>query len=220
MPVVAHPRGSRSQDSPKASAPFVFGVRPSSLHEICSQHDHSCTGSVCARADDLVMELEHQQSLAGSDEPVPCRKPTLEDRLTARMLARWLDAELARGVGASFSEANAARAQQLTSERTRRALALRLYRLVDRAQNPGRASLIAGRSPCRDQVDDAMPLILTIRSRLLSGEPLAVQGIARLKTLLGNYYGPCYVQGPGDALTAALREISALLDLEQLAHAA
>jgi len=44
------------------------------------------------------------------------RKPTLEDRLIARMLARWLDEELARGMGASLSEAHAARAEQLTGE--------------------------------------------------------------------------------------------------------
>src|SRR5690348_15414632 len=132
------------------------------------------------------MELEQQQSPASLVEPVPCRKPTLEDRLIARMLARWLDAELARGVGASFSEANAARAQQLIADRKRRALALRLDRLVDRAENPRPAFLIAARAPCREQVRDAMPLILALRSRLLSSEPLAVQGIASLKTLLNN----------------------------------
>ena len=32
------------------------------------------------------------------------------------MLARWLDEELARGMGASLSEAHAARAEQLTGE--------------------------------------------------------------------------------------------------------
>jgi len=159
------------------------------------------------------MELEQQQSPASLDEPVPCRKPTLEDRLIARVLARWLDAELARGVGASFSEANAARVQQLTAARKRRALALRLDRLVDRAENPRPAFLIAARAPCREQVRDAMPLILALRSRLLSSEPLAVQGIARLKTLLNNPYGPCYVAGQRDALTVALQEISESLDV-------
>jgi hypothetical protein len=168
----------------------------------------------------VVVELAQEQGSEASDDQPSCRKPTLEDRLIARMLARWLDAELARGVDASFSEANAARAEQLSAERTRTALARRLDRLVDQARSSRRASLTVGRRPSRDQVNDAMPLILSVKSRLLSGEPLALQGIARLKTLLSDHYGPCYVEGQRDALTRALQEISAMLDLGQLAHAA
>jgi len=58
---------------------------------------------------------------------------------------------------------------------------------------------------------EAMPLILSIRSRLLSGEPLAAQGIARLKTLLSDRHGPWYIHCGQAALTAALQEISELL---------
>jgi hypothetical protein len=55
--------------------------------------------SVYEQADDVVVvELEQQQSSAGSDARYPCDKPTLEDRLIARMLGRWLDEELARGL--------------------------------------------------------------------------------------------------------------------------
>ena len=49
----------------------------------------------------------------------------------------WLDEELARGMGASLSEAHAARAAHLTGERARRAVARSLDTLVERAQNPG-----------------------------------------------------------------------------------
>ena len=56
-----------------------------------------------------------------------------------------------------------------------------------------------------------MPLILSIRSRLLSGEPLATQGIARLKTLLRDRSGACYIPSGHDALRLALQEISELL---------
>jgi hypothetical protein len=154
-----------------------------------------------------------EQSLAGTARKQRHRKPTLEDRLVARMLARWLDEELARGMGASLSEAHAARTKQLTGERTRRALTVRLDRLVDRAQNPRPAVLIPTVSPCTEQVRDAMPLILSIRSRLLSGEPLAAQGIARLKILLGDRRGPCYVPSEQCALTVKLRTISELLDI-------
>jgi hypothetical protein len=58
-------------------------------------------------------------------------------------------------------------------------------------------------------------LILTIRSRLLSEEPLAAQGIARLKTVLGDRCGPCYAPtSEPDSLLVKLREISELLQVE------
>jgi hypothetical protein len=142
------------------------------------------------------------------------RKPTLEDRLIARMLAPWLDAELARGMGTSLSEAHAARAEQLTGARVRRKVARALDNLVDRAHNPRPAYLSPLLSPCPEQVRDAMPLILSIRSHLLSGQPLAAQGIARLKTLLRDRCGACYKARGEGALTVALQEVSDLLGAE------
>jgi hypothetical protein len=93
--------------------------------------------------------------------------PALEDRLVARMLARWLDEELARGMEASLSEAHAARAEQLTSEGGRRKVARRLDKLAERAQNLRPPSPVPLVPPCHEQVRDPMPLILSIRSRLL-----------------------------------------------------
>ena len=142
-------------------------------------------------------------------------KPTLEDRLIARMLAPWLDEELARGMGASLSEAHTARAEQLARTRARRAVAHKLDKLVDRAQNPRLLSRIALIPPCREQVHDAMPLIVAIRSRLLSGEPLPARGVARLKTLLSDRSGPCYVYRGPQSLTLALQEIAELLQAEE-----
>ena len=143
------------------------------------------------------------------------RKPTLEDRLIARMLAPWLDEELARGMGASLSEAHTARAEQLARKRARRAVAHKLDKLVDRAHNQRLPYRIALIPPCREQVHDAMPLIVAIRSRLLSGEPLAARGVARLKTLLSDRGGPCYVHGGPQSLALALQEISELLQVEE-----
>jgi hypothetical protein len=118
-------------------------------------------------------------------------------------------------MGASLSEAHAARAEQLTGERARRKVARTLDRLVDRAQNPRPAYLSPLLPPCREQVSDAMPLILSVRSRLLAGQPLAAQGIARLKTLLGDRCGLCYTASEEGALTVALQEVSELLGAEQ-----
>ena len=60
-----------------------------------------------------------------------------------------------------------------------------------------------------------MPLILAIRTRLLSNELLAVQGIARLKTLLADRCGPCYVPSGAGSLSITLQEISELLEVQQ-----
>ena len=141
------------------------------------------------------------------------RSPTLEDRLIAHMLAPWLDRELARGLGESHSEAHAARADQLSGERARRAVAHTLDRLVDRTAKPRRAlpHLVIG--PCREQVQNAMPLIGSIRSRLCSTDPLDAQAIAELKTLLRDRDGPCYVPTGPDALKVALERISESLDV-------
>lgn len=141
------------------------------------------------------------------------RKPTLEDRLIARMLARWLDREIADEWGASLSQAHAARAQQLTREHTRRSVARALDRLIERAANPRPASLIAGVPPCREQVREATPLIVAIAARLRAGEPLDPRGVARLKTLLSDRRGPCYEPTGPDALAVALDRVWELLDV-------
>jgi hypothetical protein len=57
-----------------------------------------------------------------------------------------------------------------------------------------------------------MPLILSIRARLLSGEPLAPQGVARLGTLISDPRGPCYLRSRPDALTVAPQDSWELLD--------
>ncbi len=164
-------------------------------------------------ADDLVVEAEWEQRPVF---PVGWRRrrSSLEDRLIARMLAPWLDGELARGLGTSLSEAHAARAEQLTTKHTRRAMAVSLDRLVDRAENPRRGFLTWVVQPCPEQVLEAVPLIVSIRSRLRSTEPLNAAAVARLKKLLSDRAGPCYVRCEPNALTAALRYVSEALEAE------
>ncbi len=151
---------------------------------------------------------------ASSAGPRPSRASTLEDRAIARVLAPWLDRELAGGTGVSLSAAHAARVGQLTKAPTRRALARSLDRLVERAGD--RRSRFSNWTiqPCAEQVRDAMPLILSTASRLRSDEPLSPLGIARLKTLLRDVSGPCYVPSWPGALTVALQDVSNALDIE------
>lgn len=187
--------------------------RPVRLHETCMRVPSSCTRSPQDPADDVVMEAEWEQ------RPVfpvrSCRRrSSLEDRLIARMLAPWLDGELARGLGTSLSEAHAARAAQLTTKHTRRAVAVSLDRLVDRAENPRRGFLTWVVQPCPEQVLEAVPLIVSIRSRLRSTEPLNAEAVARLKSLLSDRAGPCYVRSDPGALSAALRDVSEALEVE------
>jgi hypothetical protein len=142
------------------------------------------------------------------------RPSTLENRAIARILAPWLDRELAGPPAASLTAAHAARVAQLTRERTRRALARSLDRLIERADD--RRSRFSNWTirPCAEQVRDATALIRSTASRLRSDEPLDPLGIARLKTLLRDVDGPCFVRSRPDALTVALQEVSNAFDLE------
>jgi hypothetical protein len=152
--------------------------------------------------------------VASSAGPYGRRKPTLEDRVIARLLAPWLDRELAGDTEASLSAAHAARMRQLTDERTRQALARTLDRLIKRTDDRQSRLSHWTTPPCTDQVRDARPLILTTASRLRSNEPLDAVGIARLMTLLRNVSGPCYVPSRPDALTIALQDISNALRVD------
>jgi hypothetical protein len=149
-------------------------------------------------------EWEHNRILAPRSRRR--QKPSLEDRLIARMLAPWLDGELARGSQATLSEAHAARAQQLVGKRTRQSVARRLDRLIDRAETPRRACLSPVVPPYAE-VQEAMPLIRSIRARLHSEQPLDPHAIARLKMLLSDRNGPCYKATEPGALAAALQQV-------------
>ena len=138
------------------------------------------------------------------------RRPTLEDRMIARMLARSLDRELAAGAPAHLSGAHAARSGQLTTDRTRRAVANGLDRLIEQPEAPPSRFQITA-VPCREQVRQAAETIRAIAARLRSAEPLNAQGIARLRTFLSDSTGPFYTPVQADALTVALHETSRLL---------
>jgi hypothetical protein len=141
-------------------------------------------------------------------------KRTWEARVLARVLAPRLDRELAQGIAPWSSGAHAARAVQLTSDRTRRTLAHSLERLIDDVENPRSRFMSAVVSPWPDQVRHAMPLILTLAPRLRSAEPVNARGIAQLSRLLSDGGGPCYVPARPEALTLALQQVSRWLDVD------
>lgn len=139
------------------------------------------------------------------------RKPTLEDRLIARILGRSLDRELAAGVSVGLSRAHAARTGQLTSRRMRRAVANSLDRLIERSELPASRIQITA-VPSRAQIRNAKGLLHATAARLRSAEPLDARGIAHLKILLSDRAGPCYAADDAGALTIALHDASGSLD--------
>jgi hypothetical protein len=124
-------------------------------------------------------------------------QPTMEDRLIARILAPWLDRELAEPGGPALSQAHAARAVQLTSERARTSLARRLDKLIERAEP--------------DEIPDAAPLIASLAARLRSKDVVDARGVARLKTLVSEQAS----RSRRNALAAALHEASELLEVSR-----
>ena len=148
---------------------------------------------------------------AGSDRR---HRRRWEDRLVARVLARRLDRELAGGIAPWSSGAHAARAVQLTSDRSRRALARSLERLIEDVEKPRSRFMSAAIAPCAAQVRQAMPLILALASRLCSAQPVNARGIAQLSRLLADGGGRCYVRLHPEALTLALQQVSQWLDVD------
>ena len=136
-------------------------------------------------------------------------------RPLARARAPWLDRQLAAGSVPWRSPAHAARALQLTGDRSRGALARSLERLVEHAERPpARFTISAVVPPCREQVHAALPVILATASRLRSCAPVDARGVARLRALLSNGAGRCYSRGDPVALTVALETISQWLDVQ------
>jgi hypothetical protein len=140
-------------------------------------------------------------------------RPHWDDRIVARLLAPWIDRELAEGRTSWPTVAHAARALQLTSTRRRGSLARSLELLVERAEEPPRPFRGAASPPCREQVRNALPLILALASRLRDSAPVDAQGVALLGQLLSDGAGPCYTRIHPEALTVALEKVSHCLDV-------
>ena len=151
-------------------------------------------------------------ALAGTRRPP--RQARVVARLRARLGASWIDPRLAAGAVSWRSPVYAARALQLTDRGSRFALARSLERLLERAEQPSAPFKSAAIAPCRVQVRDALPLILSIASRLRSGTPVDARGIAQLSELLSDGAGPCYRRIHPEALTRALERVSRALDVD------
>lgn len=140
------------------------------------------------------------------------------DRLTIRKVRQWhklvarcragsLDRELIDGCSPEECAYLAARALQLTSERSRRGLADGLDRLL--AGTDHRPMVPVERA----RVTRAGAELRALRERLLAPDPLPARGVAMVYELLCDGAGPLYL-GPGhrtpDVRAAAQRAAEAL----------
>jgi hypothetical protein len=142
-------------------------------------------------------------------EPPKSRYPGWSARLSARFQAHRLDRLIDEGAPVRPGSALAAHRARLSTARERTDLATGL-RLVLRDAAEGPATLNP-RVPVRTpEVLQLQHLIQDLRARLLSGSPVRVRGMARLRLLLGDGRGPLYRTGAG-SLHAALRGVLAAL---------
>jgi hypothetical protein len=142
----------------------------------------------------------------GTPEP-----PSRRARLLARVLGVALDHQLASGVPPWRSPIHAARGVQLTSPRRRGALARSLEQLIARAESPA-PRVSSAIPPCVDQVRAARAQILLLSAKLRSGSPADCRGVAKLRRLLSDGAGPCYLPTNPTALAYALDDVSRWLD--------
>ena len=136
-------------------------------------------------------------------------RPSLVARVTARLRAYQFDRQLAVGVPAPAGSALAVHEARLTSMAERESIAWALRQAVHDASVGG-----TPRSP-RIPVDPsniaaAEDLIDAITLRLRSPRPVSARGMARLRVVMSDGYGPLYRYGRGDLsgrLGAALAEL-------------
>ena len=156
------------------------------------------------------MRVAHVQT-APAPQPLLSRRRSALVRLSAHLRAARIERDLCAGAETWRSPAHAARAVQLSSDRSRWNLARSLDRLIEdseRRQAPFRGAAL---QPCREQVREALPHILEIGCRLRCGAPVNARGMAMLRQLLCDGAGPCYVRTPRGALASALESVCDML---------
>jgi hypothetical protein len=132
------------------------------------------------------------------------------DRLSARVRASALDHELAAGASPESTVPLAVHAGRLCEPAQRRLLARSLTRIVAASDAPGRSRLQA--PVCRQAVHAARPELAALAGRLSASGPVAVRGVARVRTLLADGTGPLYRPAPPERLRRELADVLAALD--------
>jgi len=140
------------------------------------------------------------------------RANSLRLRLRTAVHRTKLTRALAEGVDPSADDELALRARQLTSDRSRKALARSLRRTIAEAHLPAstraRVSIID-----RGAVLDAEAAIAGMIEPLLSPLPVQAEGVAMLERILANVdRSPLYNRSERGALRQMIRDATAALD--------
>ena len=146
---------------------------------------------------------------ADAGDVVIVKRAGWRERITARLRANRLDAELARGA-APTRAALALRAQELGERRTRELLGRSVRRVLDDARLDHPRSM--ARVPTqRSEVRAAAWELDRIAETLLNPGPVAASGVAQVRLLLIDGAGPLYSRdGPAGLRAAAARALDAL----------
>jgi len=139
-------------------------------------------------------------------------------RLLARCAAMRLDRELAAGARPETSALLAARAMQLTSVKSRHALAASLQRILAAAgQSPADVpwGTVAVHPPrvslCRERISQSAGPLARLAGHLAVPGPVPVQGVAMASQLLADGTGPLYHAGCGDDLDDIIAKVTRAL---------
>jgi hypothetical protein len=149
--------------------------------------------------------------LLASGDAVVGRRVGLRDRLMARLQARALDRQLARGVAPETCGALALRARTLIGPSARAALARQLRRVVSDVRG-GHVwlSRVAVRRPA---VLDAADELEVLADRLVAPGPVDVRGVAEVQLLLTDGTGPLYFPRETEELRARLADALSRLEV-------
>jgi hypothetical protein len=142
-------------------------------------------------------------------DPLVLRPRRLADGLLARAFGGSLDRQLAAGCSPEAAPLLAARAQDIVSLPSRRALADNWEHLLQVAR---RAPMSRTNFVRAGQITVAEPAIRELVRRLSTALPVAAQGVAMASVLLTDADGPVYNRHSSVTLSAALEAATAQLD--------
>jgi hypothetical protein len=138
------------------------------------------------------------------------RRVRWRDRVVARVRTSALDRQLAAGSSPESSVPLALHAGRLCGPTARQVLARSLTRIVAAADDPTARRLAA--PVHRLAVQSARAELATVADRLVASDPIDVQGVALIRTLVADGTGPLYRPAPPERLRRELTEVLTALD--------
>jgi hypothetical protein len=131
-------------------------------------------------------------------------------RLLAHVRAWGLDRALAAGICPDSSATLSLRAQMLISSATRRELSREIRRLLDGSADAPQCASVA---VCRRKIQKATGTFEELAERLAAERLVDARGVAQVRLLLRDGFGPLYSHPRADDLEPALQSAIEALEL-------